>query len=66
MRLKGVVFYENIFNVLKSIALSELIDYFNELNVSKSIGRRLSKSMISRTRLLHLPSCSRENHLSSE
>lgn len=38
MRLKGVVSYENIFNVLKSIVLSELIDYFNELNVSKSVG----------------------------
>ena len=46
VRLKGAVAYENTFNVLKSIALSEHIAYFNELNVSKSIGWRLSKSMM--------------------
>ena len=46
VRLKGAVAYENIFNVLKSIALSEHIDYLNELSVSKSVGWRLSKSMM--------------------
>lgn len=38
MRFKRAVAYENIFYVLESIALSEYINYHNELNVSKGVG----------------------------